>query len=170
MEKTTMQNEDDLLSTLDILEQYYDAGSAKYKFQHGFYNIQSVSDFSCVPVLIRGHDELNTRVAQQNATIVRLDEACKALEAQLNHVVAKTAILRAKVGECVAECRKLYSARGDLEQVFDLKRMLLFKTRSGVSVARDKKDDALRILEIFRKTLQQLRSDVEKRSDLVQIA
>lgn len=163
MEKTVVQKEEDLLSTLSILEQYYNRDSPLYKFQHTFYNIQSVSDLACVPVLVRGHDELNTRIAQQNATAVRLDEACRALEMQLNHVVAKAEILREKVNECVREIRQLYSMRGDLDGVFKLKRKMLFRTRDTIGVKKDKKTEVLRILEYFRSVLLKLREDVERR-------
>lgn len=163
MEKTIVQKEEDLLSTLSILEQYYNRDSQLYKFQHTFYNIRSVPDLTCVPVLVRGHDELNTRIVQQNATAVRLEEACQALEMQLNHVVAKAEILREKVNECVRESRRLYSMRGDLDDVFKLKRKMLFRTRDAICVKKDKKAEVLRILKYFRSVLFKLQEDMERR-------
>lgn len=167
MEKTTFQREEDLLSTLEVLEQYYSPESPKYKFQHMFYNMQSAEDpkcLPCIPVLVRGHAELNNRISQQNAAVIKLDEAFKALETQLNHLVAKAEILRAKVGLCVQESRKLFSMHGDLEEVFRLKRRMLFRLRSPVSIDTEKRDEVVQVLQCFRELLLRLRDEVEKRS------
>lgn len=137
--------------------------SPRYKFKHTFYNISSSPNLGCVPVLIKGHKELNNRIKQQNLTVAKLEDACKVVEVQLNHLIAKASILRNKIDECVTETRKLFSLDGDLERIFKLKKMMLFKPREGVSIDKEKKDNLVQILSLFKEMLMKMKLEMENK-------